>query len=368
MKVEVSVSEFSEAFAIAAQVAPPRSPKEILQNVRVTADNHRLLLEATDLELSIRVSMDSGYSVLEPGGVLLPARWFASLLRECTDELLTLELDGSNLRVTGNSSKFKLPSSDYKAFPSAQEFKAESFFQTTANVLSSAIRRTAFATDSESSRFALGGVLLEPMADAANMVGTDGRRLAHVSFAVEPVGEPGNVSQTIIPTKSAQIIARTIGARDEPVDIAFHSNHVNVRTGRYEIYARLVEGRYPEWKKVIPTFDPVAETLLPVGSLGSVIRQAAIVSDRESRGIHFALTDGQLVLEASTAEIGDSIVRIPAVFDGAGAKSKLDNTYVLDFCKAVDSESEVTLSLNGNGPAKLQCGDDYTYVVMPMAT
>ena len=370
MKVEVNVAKFAAAYGTVAAIAPTRSPKEVLQNVKLVVDENELVLQATDMEFAARVALDDGYSVLTTGTVLLPVRWVSNVLRETTDELLTLECEDSVLHLTGLNSSFKLPTMNPDEFPNVERFDAEAFHRAEARSFAAAIKRTVFAADVETSRYALGGIKLEMTEDTALVVGTDGRRLAKAEFQARSVGDHSTdrEASVIIPARAAHMIERCVSGSDaEEVDIECRSNDVRVRVDGTEFYSRLVEGRYPNWRQVIPEGDDGGSVRVSAGSLARLIRQAAITTDRESRGIDFIFSDGELRLESRTADIGESKVSMPASLEGDAQTSTLDNAYVADFCKVIDGEEDVYFGLNNNGPAKLITEDDFIYIVMPMA-
>ena len=151
------------AFAMVGGVVPARSPKPILQNVKLVADpDGGSILMATDLEVGIRYRV-LGVKVDQPGAVILPTARMGSILRTSTDEELAIEADGDHLVVRGLHAEFKLPSEDPNLFPEVPDFAAASYHAVAAADLRRLIRRTMFATDLESTRYALGGVLVELM-------------------------------------------------------------------------------------------------------------------------------------------------------------------------------------------------------------
>ena len=181
---------------------PGPSPKPILQNVKLVADPEEgSILMATDLEVGIRHRV-MGMKVDQPGSVILPTARIGSILRTSNDDELDLEADGDHLVVRGLHSEFKLPGEDPSLYPEVPDFAATSYHVVKAADLRKLIRRTMFATDVESTRYALGGVLVELTAESITMVGTDGRRLAKMSAPAEaengaasPDRQPGHPRQ-----------------------------------------------------------------------------------------------------------------------------------------------------------------------------
>lgn len=368
MKIACDREKLASAFQLAGSVALTRSPKEVLQNVKIEADEDRVILMATDMETGIRIDVE-GVEVQTPGKALLHVGRVGMILRESNDDQLTFESDGSATIVKGQHSEFNLPSMNPDEFPTVVGFEEEKYHELAARLFKEMVKRTAFATDPDSSRFALGGVLLELNGEEVLAVGTDGRRLARVQGTGKSIGghqTSGNA--TIIPTRSLTLMERSIGDKEEFVQIASRGNDVLLRTGRCTIYSRLVEGRYPNWRQVIPQRDDAVDISMMVGPFYNVIRQAAIVADLETRGLDFEFGDGTLVLTAKTADLGQSRVELPIDYDGEPIKLKLDYRFVSDFLKVLDSNTSFIMNIaSSTQPALMTTADGYAYVVMPMA-
>lgn len=368
MKVTCDRQELLTAFQTAASVVPSRSPKPILQNIKLEVSETGAILLATDLEIGIRIQV-AGIQVDVPGSAILPLARFGSILRESSDDTLRLESDGQATLVRGERSEFKLPSENPQEFPSVADFTEKSFHELPARALKEMIRRTIFATDNESSRYALGGVLLEMAPDKITAVGTDGRRLAKMEVpARSEGGHQSGDSMTIVPTKAMQLIDRALSDGDAEIQIAARANEVLVRSPRVTIYSRLVEGRFPKWRDVFPQRANAVKVDLTVGPLYSAVRQAAIVTSEESRGIDFSFEQGTLVLSGRVAEVGQSRVELPIAYDGATIAIMLDPRYLNDFLKVLDAEKIVTIELKDAESAAVCTTDDgYGYVIMPLA-
>lgn len=368
MKITCERERLLSAFQTAAMVAPSRSPKPILQNVKIEVKDDKAILTATDMEVGIRSELE-GIQVEAAGSAVLPVARFGSILRESSDETLRIEADVQGVTVKGDRSEFKLPGGNPDEFPVIATFEEERYHKIPARLLKELIRRTTFATDTESSRYALGGVLLEMGADNIIAVGTDGRRLAKMEGPAESVdGHETGETMTIVPTRSMQLIERTLTDGEAEVLLSARSNDVMVKTPKSTIYSRLVEGRFPKWRDVLPTRQEAVRIALTVGPVYSALRQAAIVSDDESRGIDFIFGKGSLQLAASTAEVGQSHVELPIPYDGEPITVTLDNRFVADFCKVLDSEKVITIEIEDDESAALFTTDDgYGYVVMPLS-
>lgn len=368
MKISCNRDQLATAFQLAGSVALTRSPKEVLQNVKVEANDDRVTLMATDMETGIRIDVE-GVDVETPGKALLHVGRVGMILRESSDEKLSFESDGSATVVKGQHSEFNLPSANPDEFPTVVGFEEEKYHELPARLFREMVRRTAFATDPDSSRFALGGVLLELNGEDVLAVGTDGRRLARMLGSGKSVGEHQTTgNSTIIPTRSLTLMERSIDDKEEVVQIAARNNDVLLRTSRCTIYSRLVEGRYPNWRQVIPSREDSVAIDMTVGPFFNVIRQAAIVADQETRGLDLEFGDGTLLLTASTADLGQSRVELPIDYEGEAIKMKLDYRFISDFLKVLDADSKFKMDVaSATQPALMETDDGYAYVVMPMA-
>jgi DNA polymerase-3 subunit beta len=368
MKVTCARDKFAQAFATAASVAPGRSPKPILQNVKLEVTSDSTTLVATDLEVGIRVQL-AGIEVETPGSAVLPVKRFGDIVRETSDDTLHLESDGQSLTVWGQHSEFKLPVQNPDEFPTVSGFSEERYHELPSRLLREMIRRTAFATDQESTRYALGGVLLEMLPDKIVAVGTDGRRLATMEGPAISVGGHGTGDNTVIvPTRAMQLIERALTDADAEVSVAYRGNSVLVKSQRATISTTLVAGRFPKWRDVFPGKSGAVPIELLAGPLHAAVRQAAIVTSEESRGVDFTFGEGELVLTARAAETGQSRVELPIPYDGEKIPITLDPTYLTDFLRVLDGEKQLTLHLtNSESAAVFHTDDGYAYVIMPLA-
>jgi DNA polymerase-3 subunit beta len=356
------------AFGMVSGVVPARSPKPILQNLKLVADpDEGSILMATDLEVGIRHRV-TGMKVDQPGAVILPTARVGSILRTSNDEELALEADGDHLIIRGLHSEFRLPGEDPSLFPEVPDFAAASYHTVKAADLRKLIRRTMFATDVESTRYALGGVLVELNDSTITMVGTDGRRLAKMSApaaaendAVSPAGSP------VIPVKALKLIERNLADDDIDVHLAIQSGAaVLVRTERAVIYSRLVEGRFPRYQDVFPANVEV-KIPLEAGPLRLAVEQASIVTSEESRGVDFQFTQGALKLASQAADVGSSHVELPIAYEGKTLTITFDPRYLADALKTLDDTAAVTAELiDSKNAAVFKTDDHYTYVVMPL--
>jgi DNA polymerase III subunit beta len=356
------------AFTMVSGVVPARSPKPILQNVKLTADDAEgSVLMGTDLEVGIRHRV-IGVTIEEPGSAILPTARIGSILRTIGDDELMLQTDDEHLLVKGKHASFKLPLEDPSLYPEVPDFAATSYHVISAGNLKRLIRRTVFATDLDSARYALGGVLVELTAESLSMVGTDGRRLAKMISTAEAENEPPTPGGTpVIPVKALKLIERNLVDDDLLVHLTIQSGTaVLVRTESAVIYSRLVEGRFPRYQDVFPASVDIKIPLL-AGPLRTAVEQASIVTSDESRGVDFQFGAGALTLSSQAADVGSSQVDLPIDYDGKPVEITFDPRYLLDALKTLEDGAELTAELiDAKNAAVFRTKDQYTYVVMPL--
>lgn len=368
MKITFDREQFFSAFQTTAAVAPRNTPKPILANVKLEVNDEGGVLMGTDLEVGIRMNVQ-GIEVERAGAAVLPVARFASILRESTDERLSLEADHQGAVVRGSRSEFQLPGADPGEFPTVPTFTEEKYHEVPARLLREVIRRTVFAADVDTGRFALQGVLLEMDEKSITAVATDSRRLAKMEGPATSVGGHSNKGMmTIVPARAMQLIERALSDGDAEVQIAARTNDILVRSPRATITTRLVEGRFPKWRDVFPVRPKAVKIELTVGPIFSAVRQAAIVTDQESQGVDFTFEDGTLVLSGRGAEVGRSRIETPIPYDGPKVELTLNHKYVADFFKVLDPEKTFTIEVvDADSAALLSTDDGYGYVVMPLS-
>lgn len=363
-----------------ASIVPTRSPKPVLQLVRLTADpDTGAYLEGTDLEVGIRhrligVEVDRRIEVL-----LAPGR-VGSILRDAEDETVTITLvegdDGTKgVRVAGRRWKFSLPTEDPDLFPAVPAFEARDFHVVAAADLARLIKRTVFATDVESTRYALGGCLVEPGAETLTLVGTDGRRLAHQTVPAEVEGNGLGPGQAVIPAKALKLILKTLDPHDPPAHLAYHRPKDTtpapaaflVRTGDAEIWSRLIEGRFPRYQDIFPS---QCETVVTVeaGELHDVSSQAKNVTSDESRGVDYHFDGDTLKLVAKAADVGSGDCEVSIVtLSGPKQLITFDVRFMVDALKEVDRKAVLRAEMiDAKNAVVLRTEDSFRYVVMPL--
>ncbi|MFH5805017.1 DNA polymerase III subunit beta [Alienimonas sp. DA493] len=398
MKLHCARPALAAAFTTVGAAVPSRTPKEILRNVRIDAEGDHAVLSGTDSEVGVRVKL-GGVTVERPGSTLLPAQRVQQILRELNDDTVHLELgpapgsargaaggddegaeENDAVWIRAGHSEFRLSPEDPAEFPPVADFEQDAYHTLSEGVLKGAIRRTLFATDTESTRYALGGVLVEVGSggvagdgggggETVTFAATDSRRLAVVDASASATGSPGTGpgDGPVIPAKALNILDRVLGDADGEVFVTLRDNDVLCKAGDVVVSARLVEGRFPRYRQVIPAESKHTVEMV-AGPFYSAVRQAQIVTSDETRGVDFTFEDGNLTLTSRAADVGASKIELPVPYDGESFTITFDPRFVADFLKVLEPEATFTLGLNDpDSAAVLRTGGDYTYVIMPLS-
>ncbi|MCS6978384.1 MAG: DNA polymerase III subunit beta [Gemmatales bacterium] len=368
MKAVFDREALLHAFQTVSGVVPSRPVRPVLANGKLVVESDRAVLAATDLDaVGIRYEI-RGVQVRQPGVVLAPCHQTASILKEMPDQEITLTGDEQRCVIEGSASEFEVPSEDPAQYPDVPSWQGENYHQIAAGVLRELITRTAFAAAVEGARYALNGVMWELGPERFRLVATDGRRLAVADAVGIMHGKHSTESQTpVVPTKAMTLIERSLTDPEEQVFVAFGPNEVLVKTSRAEVYGRLVEGRFPPYKEVFPK-KHTARVKLTAGPFLAAIRQAATISDPESRGVSFAFGKGKVTLSSVASQAGRAKVEMPLEYDGKALQIAFDPRFLTDMLRVLEPDSELTLDLlDENSPALFRVGESYQYIVMPLA-
>lgn len=351
--------------AVAAAV-PGKTAKPILHNVLLSGG----VLSGTDLEIRIDVEIDA------PPGVtfLLPKDRLSAIVSSTTADEITLTPDGSSCVVTAGRGTWTLPTEDAAEFPvwepigtrSITRIGTRSITRIPADQFVRAVKGVVFAADTESSRYALGAVLIEVNGEVVTFVATDGRRLSRVTCEHDLAVDD---STTLVPARVMQIIARLADqAGDDSVQLEATGKELVATVGTVTITASLMEGRFPRWRDVFPD-RKVEATTVDRASLLAATRAAAICSSEESRGVEYAFTSDGIWLHGQSAEKGESSVTCEVLEAGKKCNVKLDPSFVVEWLNGISGDSEPNVEIEAvddQSAVVLKCGDN-TGVIMPLA-
>lgn len=376
MKVICNRGALLGALTVAGNVVAARTPKPVLQCVKLTADNDRLTVAATDLEVAIRYS-DNQVQIEQGGEVLVPADKLRDIVRESVDDTLAIEVSvekdgadgggagGTFAHIRGQDSHFKIFTQKASDFPPVPDFEGEAGFEVNGGQLKRLIGQTLFAAAKETQRYAINGVLLVAKAKKLSLISTDGRRLAMANgdLITDRLGKDG--AKAIIPAKAMTMMDKLIDDPEEAVAFQVRENQVIVHTSSATLTSNLVEGQFPPYEDVIPK-DTDKKMSAATADFLSAIRRAALLTTEESKGVRMAFGKKGVVLTSRSPESGEATINFPCKYEGGDVEIGFNPQFLTDALRVVDSD-EITLELSApNRPGLVKGGPDFLYVIMPV--
>lgn len=377
MKVICNRAALLQAISIASTVVPTRSPKPVLSCIKLAAEQDKLTISGTDLEVAVRFT-DSQVQIDQPGETLVPADKLRDIVRESGDDTLSLSVEGSEMHVRGADSHFKIFTQNASEFPPIPEPTGEADYEIAAGTLKQLINQTLFATSKEGTRYAFNGVLLVVEKQQLILVATDGRRLAQsrgeltaVNKKDDKPGAGGTGSATpgrpnhIVPAKSLSLVDKLLGQADDTVLITLGDNQAVFRTPDATLTTNLLEGQFPPYEEVIPK-ETDKKMVAGTADLLSAVRRAALLTAEDSKGVRMEFTKKGLTLTSRNPEQGEAKVDFACKFDGADVTIGFNPGFLGDALKVVDTD-EITFELTApNRPGLLKAGGNFVYVIMPV--
>lgn len=335
-----------------------RSPKPVLTRLLLQIASGHAIVHGTDTETSISVATEVGSS--EWSKALLPPVQVMPFLDSSESPTVQLTTDKNSVTVRCGVSQVTLNTENPDEFPIPQLTKSEDLTKVDGKAFHQAIKRVLYACDEDSTRFALGAIKLEDTASSLQCIGTDGKRLSLAEIDAIAVG---GMENGMLPVKGAKAILSM------HLDEAWlWTNGANIclsdSSGSIMFSTRQTEGRYPNWRQVIPQLGDYTKAVVARDALLRLLRQAAIAAAVDTRAVDFRFENGNLLAAASSADLGSSSVQMPIEFEGE-ISTRLDHRLTSDFVEQADETIDIYLK-NHLSPVYLKSGN-YQGVLMPMA-
>jgi DNA polymerase-3 subunit beta len=343
-------------------VVERRQTMPILSNVLLVAKDNGLAVTATDLEVELvaeaEVAVEVGGEITVSGRKLLD---ICKALPEGSD--IDISVSGEKVIVRSGRSKFSLVTLPAAEFPTVEDIKAGQTIEIAQDVLGRLIEKTHFSMAQQDVRYYLNGMLLETGGKHLRAVATDGHRLALCEAELEGSVEE---QQVIVPRKGVLELQRLMTGEGS-LNIELGPNHVRIQLDGIRFTSKLIDGRFPEYDRVIPK-ESSNQLTAERGAFKSALQRTAILSNEKYRGIRLIIRDSGVVMQAHNPEQEEAEEELEVEYSGEDIEIGFNVNYLLDALAAVDGD-EVTLSvLDGNSSCLIrQPGkDDSKFVVMPM--
>ncbi len=361
MKLKVSKDAINAGLQKVLSVVVARSTIPVLSNILFRAEDGKLWLTATDLDITVRVAVEA--EVARDGGTTIPARTVAGVLRESPGPEVEIECgEDAVAEIRSGSAVFKLRGIVEDDFPPMPSFEEGPSYAVEASALRAMLQRTGYAASVDETREVLNGVVLAFRDGKLTAVATDGRRLALVEqefeFSKEHEGE------IILPSKTVAELIRILG--DEgTVRIARAGSQVMFRTEGMALTSKLIDGTFPNYRQVIPA---AAEMRIAIERelLLNAVRRVALLTSERSNSVKLAFGRNRLEISAASPDIGEASETLPVKHAGGEIAVSFNPDFIVEPLRnLVTDQVYIELSDEMN-PGVIKTDDPFLYVIMPM--
>jgi DNA polymerase-3 subunit beta len=372
MKVVIERNLLLRALSHVQSVVERRNTIQILSNVLIEADSGRLRLTATDLDIEVVESVSA--DIESSGGTTTQAHLLYDIVRKLPDGAqIELATDGSNgpLSLQAGRSKFSLQTLPRDDFPALSGGEPSHQFKLPAKELKRLVERTRFAISTEETRYYLNGIYLHQANSAINAssmlraVATDGHRLAQAEFTL-PNGADG-MPGVIVPRKCVGELARLIDEDDGDIGIDLSSSKVIFELGSLRLTAKLIDGTFPDYERVIPHQNNKELTVEKSVFKNAVDRVSTMSSDK-SRAIKLSIDGKTLTLSVNSPDAGTATEEIMVVYKADPLQIGFNPRYLLDITSQLESDEAHFMLSDADSPIIIRDSKDTAalYVLMPM--
>ena len=369
MRVTLERSSLLKSLNHVQRVVERRNTIPILSNVLLRAEDGKLHMKATDLDLEVTETVAA--EVEQTGATTVPAHMLYDIVRKLPDgaEVVLAKTDDSTLKITSGKSQFRLQILPETDFPdlTAGEFSHTFRIQTTA--FKGLIDRTQFAISTEETRYYLNGIYFHSVEDDGELVlravATDGHRLARAQIDA-PVGSDG-MPGIIIPRKAVGEIQRLLEDPDGSVTVELSDTKIRLTLDSLVLTSKLIDGTFPDYNRVIPAGNDKQLTLERTVFTAAVDRVSTVSSDR-GRAVKLSLSNGKLVLSVNNPDSGSAEEEIGVGYSDDDMDIGFNSRYLLDITGQLTSEETIFMLADSGSPTLIRDSVDNgaIYVLMPM--
>ncbi len=348
-------------------IVEKRQTLPILSNVLIEQDGEVVKFSTTDLDIQISTEAPVGTPDCK-SRFTVNANKFASILGAFSDkDSVEIDVDGNRLTVQSQNGQFNLQTLPADDYPVLKEGKWETTLELPARTIRYLFTMTAFAMASQDVRFFLNGVLFVVEENLVRTVATDTHRLACCNVDVDSEMKP---MQVIIPRKTVRELIRLLPEDDTPVKIQFADTQVCFTFNNITFMSKLIEGKFPDYKRVMPSMDTNPHTItLDREQLSSALRRVAIMTTEKFHGVRWLLSDDELQIQCSNTEHEEAFERLTIQWQHEELDMGFNVTYLLEVLSLLKNK-EVNFSFSTASGSVLvtmpESSERFRYVVMPM--
>lgn len=346
-------------------VVERRQTLPVLANLLIVAEQGTLSITGTDLEVEL-VAVESAVKIEQEGRTTIPARKLTDIWRSLpAGAEVTVQVEGDRAIVRSGRSRFSLATLPAADFPKVESGPGDLELHMSKHDMQHLLDQVSFSMAQQDVRYFLNGMLLEVTSEYTRTVATDGHRLATCTV---DVGAPGTERrQAIVPRKGVLELGRLLADGDEDITLHLGANHIRVTRGTYTLTSKLVDGKFPDYEKVIPK-DANRTIVGDRETLKQAFHRASILSNEKYRGVRLIIEGNQLTIQANNPEQEEAEEVVTIAYEGERMEIGFNVSYLQDVLNVLDTD-EVRLSVSDANSSALIEGpgkEDALFVVMPM--
>ncbi len=339
-----------------------RQTMPILSNFLFRNVDGQLVITATDLELEVSAKID-----ISPEGesITIPGRKLLDICKSLPEgSTLNLSLKDDKVTVKSAKSRFSLLTLSAKEFPLVDDVDVDARITLEKEVLQSLIEDSSFAMAQQDVRYYLNGLMMESQGEQLRTVATDGHRLA---LAETTLAVPGIERQIIVPKKAVTEFMRILGSTEGSVELLFSQNHLQAKVGDIVFVTKLIDGKFPEYQRVIPVgHEHLA--VIDRDMLKASLLRASILSNEKYRGVRLAFSSGLLSIQAHNPEQEEAQEEVDMDYQGPDIEIGFNVSYLVDVLNTIKSDDVHFYIQDTNSSLLIVSPESQQrkYVVMPM--
>jgi DNA polymerase-3 subunit beta len=364
MKFTCNKEVLLKEISIAQEIISSKNAISILSNIYLEADNNNLIIKATDMKVNFKTSVP--VNVIESGSTTVYADKFLGIIS--TFPYDELEFSQKDTTAVIKPTTLKKPeytlriiaSDKYPEFP----VSTSSFFDIQIKDFREMIQQSVFAISDDETRYFMNGAFFEKKENSINMVATDGRRLAFVGK--KPSNNIDDFNGVIIPPKILNTVLKRSG--DEGIiSISVNDKCIFINFASYQFSSALIEGSFPNYKKVIPENQEFSLTVKREEML-SALRRVSLMVEKKSHRIYLEIAPGKMAVSSEESEIGTVEDEIPCQYNGEEIKIALNYRYMEEPFKIMTDENVTIRFTNALKAITIEPvpAKDFFHIVMPM--
>lgn len=368
MKIKFTKDNLNKALTVLQKASQNKVHSNIPGSVYLTTKGNQVEMQANDFEIGIQVIVDA--EIIEPGTIVVASKYFQDMVRRMPDEeiIITKEAENNIVTITSGSALYRLVTYDVEEFTLVEQIYKENTINMDTLALKDLIDLTSYAVSTDETRPIFTGVLMEVKDNVVGMVGTDTHRLAVKKVEIDETSK--YELNAVVPSRVLTELARLLPV-DEPqmVEIIWNKTQIAFVFENVYMVARFLEGKFPDYEKIIPKQFQVQAILNRRELIGAVERVSLVSQGNTYNAIKFDWEKENVTLTSQNIEIGSAKENIPCELNGEPFTISFNGRYIMDILKHGTGDF-VYFNLTQRGPLVIRLTENpnYTYVATPIRT